>query len=296
MLHTLKGLFAALVFALNTVIMVTVLLILALLKFIIPLHAFRVWMSRWLVGIAETWIAINSHGHRLLHGRKIIIDELPELSRDEWYLVVANHQSMVDIPILQAVFNKRIPFLKFFLKQQLIWVPFLGLAWWALDFPFMKRYSREFIKHNPHLKGKDMERTRKSCEKFKHFPTSVINFTEGTRYTRAKHDRQQSPYQYLLKPKAGGIGFVLGSMGEQMRQLLLVTIAYPGGVPTIWQYLSGQFEPARVVCEKIVIPDTLLNKNYQADENFKRELFKWSENLWYKQDNKMKAFYERTNI
>jgi 1-acyl-sn-glycerol-3-phosphate acyltransferase len=296
MVHTLKGIFAALVFTLNTVLMVTLLLILALIKFIIPIHAFRVWMSRWLVGVAVTWVTINSQGHRWLHGEKIIIEQLPELSPDEWYLVVANHQSMVDIPVLQAVFNQRIPFLKFFLKQQLIWVPFLGLAWWALDFPFMKRYSREFIRNNPHLQGKDMEQTQKSCEKFKHFPTTVINFMEGTRFTPAKQKSQQSPYQYLLKPKAGGIGFVLGSMGTQMKQLLLTTIAYPGGVPTFWQYLSGQFAAARVVCEKNVIPDTLLNKNYQTDENFKTELFKWCENLWYKQDNTLKAFYERTDI
>ncbi|MFC3194403.1 acyltransferase [Marinicella sediminis] len=296
MLHTLKGILAALVFILNTVFMVTLLLILALFKFLIPIPGFRVWVSRWLVGVAESWVTINSQGHRLLHGEKIMIEQMPELNRDEWYLVVANHRSMVDIPVLQAVFNKQIPFLKFFLKQQLIWVPFLGLAWWALDFPFMKRYSRAFVKKHPHLKGKDMEQTQKSCEKFKHFPTTVINFVEGTRFTVEKHQAQQSPYEYLLKPKAGGIGFVLGSMGEQMKQLLLVTVAYPGGAPSFWQYLSGRFAPAMLSCEKIVIPDTLLNKNYQTDENFKRELFKWSENLWYKQDNKLQAIYERTDI
>ncbi len=56
-----------------------------------------------------------------------------------WYLVSSNHQSWVDILVLQRIFHGRIPFLKFFLKQELIWVPVIGLAWWALDFPFMKR-------------------------------------------------------------------------------------------------------------------------------------------------------------
>ncbi len=292
MIQNVKGILAALVFVTNTVVLVSVLLVFALLKLLLPIPAIRVLLSKILVFIAESWITVNSTVHRWIHGPKIVIDEMPELSREQWYLVVANHQSTVDIPVLQAVFNKKIPFLKFFLKQQLIWVPFLGLAWWALDFPFMKRFSRETLAKKPHLKGKDMEQTKKSCEKFKHFPTSVINFVEGTRFTPEKHQKQQSPYQYLLKPKAGGIGFVMGAMGCQMKTLLLVTIAYPVKVPTVWEYLSGQFKAAHIRCEKIVIPDTLLNKNYLNDEKFKTELFKWSENLWYKQDGRLKSYYE----
>ncbi len=292
----LKGIIASLIFMVNTVVMVTVLLIFAVLKFLLPIKQIRVVLSKILVWIAESWIQINSTTHRLIHGQKIRIEAMPELSKDQWYLVVANHQSTADIPIIQAVFNKKIPFLKFFLKQQLIWVPFLGLAWWALDFPFMKRYSRSFLEKNPHLRGKDMEQTQRSCDKFKHFPTSVINFIEGTRFTQEKHQRQQSPYKHLLKPKAGGIGYVMGSMGQQMQQLLLVTVAYKNKVPTVWGYLSGDFQEAVVTCEKIVIPYTLLNKNYQTDDKFKTELFKWSETLWYKQDLKLKDFYERTDI
>ncbi|WP_223789845.1 acyltransferase [Marinicella meishanensis] len=292
----LKGVFASLVLIINTVVLVSTLMVFALLKWLLPIPRIRVFLSRILVWIAETWVAINSHGHRWLHGPKIKLLEMPELSQDEWYLVVANHQSMTDIPILQAVFNKRIPFLKFFLKQELIWVPFLGLAWWALDFPFMRRYSREFLAKNPHLRGKDMEQTQKSCAKFKHFPTSVINFIEGTRFTPAKQAKQQSPYPHLLKPKAGGLGFVMGSMGAQMKQLLLVTVVYPDQVPSVWDYLCGDFTAALVKCEKMVIPDALLNKNYQTDEKFRTELFKWSETLWYKQNTKIQDLYERTDL
>ena len=292
MTQYIKGFIAALIFVTNTVVMVSTLLVFSLFKLLLPLPAIRVFLSKILVWIAESWILVNTTTHRWIHGKKIFIDELPELSKDQWYLVVANHQSTVDIPVLQAVFNKKIPFLKFFLKQELIWVPFLGLAWWALDFPFMKRFSRETLAKKPHLKGKDMEQTKKSCEKFKHFPTSVINFVEGTRFTADKHQKQNSPYQYLLKPKAGGIGFVMGALGEQMKTMLLVTIAYPDETPGVWQYLCGNFSSVHVSCEKIVIPSTLLNKNYQNDEKFKSELFKWTENLWYKQDGRLKSYYE----
>ena len=292
----LKGIIASAIFVLNTVVLVSVLLIFALLKLVLPVKRLRMFLSKILVWIAETWIAINSTAFRWIHGEKIQLAEFPELSKQEWYLVIANHQSTADIPILQAVFNKKIPFLKFFIKQELIWVPFLGLAWWALDFPFMKRHSKEYLTKHPHMKGKDMEQTQKSCAKFKTFPTSVINFIEGTRFTAIKRQKQSSPYQYLLKPKAGGIGVVFGSMGEEIKQLLLVTVVYQPQAPTVWQYFCGDFDRAVVNCEKIVIPDALLNKNYQTDEKFKAELFKWSENIWYKQDKKIKDFYERTDI
>ncbi len=292
----IKGVLASLILVLNTVIMVSILLVFSLLKLLLPIKQIRVWLSAVLVFIAETWIEVNSRSYALIHGNKINIVAMPELSRDEWYLVVSNHQSMTDIPVLQAVLNKKIPFLKFFLKQELIWVPFLGLAWWALDFPFMQRYSREFLAKNPHLRGQDMARTQQACERFKDFPTSVINFVEGTRFTPQKQQAQNSPYQHLLKPKAGGIGFVMGSMGQQMRQLLLVTLVYQKQVPTMWQYLCGQYDQVVVECEKIVIPDTLLNKNYLTDEKFKTDLFNWCEKLWYKQDTKLQGFYERTDI
>ena len=50
------------------------------------------------------------------------------LARQEWYLMTSNHQSWADILVLQKVTNRRVPSLKFFLKQELIWVPLLGLA------------------------------------------------------------------------------------------------------------------------------------------------------------------------
>lgn len=291
-MKNLKGILLALIMLINTVVLVTVLLVFAVLKFVLPIKYARKFLSKILIWIAEFWIEINSLSFRLIHGNKIKVEPLPELAKDQWYLVVANHQCAADIPIIQAAFNHKIPFLKFFIKKELIWVPLLGLAWWALDFPFMRRYSKEFLKKHPDMRGKDFEQTKKSCEKFKWFPTSVISFIEGTRFSEIKHKKQKSPFEYLLKPKAGGVGLVLGSMGEQMNQLLLVTLAYENKVPGMWDYLSGNFLGAVLKCEKIVIPDTLLNKNYQTDEKFKAELFKWSQDLWYKQDKKLKDFYE----
>mgnify|MGYP000339027078 CR=1 FL=1 len=48
--------------------------------------------------------------------------------------------------------------------------------------------------------------------------------------TEAKAKRQRSPYQHLLKPKAGGIAFVLEAMGENLSKIVNVTISYPDGM------------------------------------------------------------------
>jgi 1-acyl-sn-glycerol-3-phosphate acyltransferase len=144
-------------------------------------------LDKVLIGIATLWISHQRHQLKDLSTRSTWdVRGVDQLQEKDWYLVLSNHQSWVDILVLQKVLNRRIPMLKFFLKKELIWVPFLGLAWWALDFPFMKRYSKKFLAANPHLKGKDLDRTKKACEKFKHTPVSVMNFVEGTRFTPGK--------------------------------------------------------------------------------------------------------------
>ena len=151
--------------------------------------------------------------------------------------------------MLQKIFRGRIPFLKFFLKEELKWVPVIGLAWWALDFPFMKRGKAG---------GRsDLETTRIACEKFRLIPTSVINFVEGTRFTKAKHHRQGSPYRHLLKPRVGGMAVALATMGEDFRALLDVTIAYPRGTPTFWDLLCGRMEEVVVRVKSRPIPPPL---------------------------------------
>jgi len=198
-------------------------------------------------------------------------------------MVLSNHQSWVDIVALQMIFNRRIPILKFFIKQELIKVPLLGFAWWALDFPFMKRYSAEFLKKNPHLKGKDIEITRRACEKFKTTPVSVMNFVEGTRYTLKKHDRQKSPYRHLLKPKAGGTGFVFSIMGSSIRSILNVTIVYPHGDTNFWHYLCGRVQDIRIHIEQMPLTDDLVG-DYENDGEYRKHFQKWVNELWEKKD------------
>jgi len=273
-----------LLIATNTVIHCMPLFALALVKFLVPLHAARTLLSRVLILIAESWISVNGAVFWLLTRIEWQVEGADTLAYEGHYLVISNHQSWVDIPVLQKTFNKKLPFLKFFLKQELIWVPLLGLAWWALDFPFMKRHSKEFLEKHPELRGKDLETTRKACEHFRHISVSVMNFVEGTRYTEAKRAQQQSPYTHLLKPKAGGVAFVLNAMGDILQSVIDVTIVYPQGRPTFMDLLAGRVRSVRVLVRELAIPKDLLGGDYENDAAYRARFQQWVSTLWAEKD------------
>lgn len=247
-------------------------------------------MTLLLINIANVWISGNSLILALTERTHWIISGTDNLKRNDWYFVNCNHQSWSDIPIVQKVMNRKTPMLKFFLKQELIWVPIMGVCWWALDFPFMKRFSSEYLKKHPEMKGKDLETTRKACEKFKTTPVAVLNFLEGTRFTSAKHDKQQSPYTNLLKPKYGGAAFVLGSMGEQMHTMLDITIYYPDSTPGFWDLLCGKVKRVVIDVRKVDIPAPLRGKDYAQDNAFKTEFKGWIDTVWQDKDALIEQF------
>lgn len=279
----LKGCLTLVLYFFNTLFWFIPLLAFALMKWLLPVPVLRHALSSILDGIASRWIGVNDGIQWLFLNHKLNYESDVKTSTSQRYLVISNHQSWVDIMLLQHIFHNRIPFLKFFLKQQLIYVPFLGLAWWALDFPFMKRHSKSKIRKNPKLAGKDIETTRKACEKFKHIPVSIMNFVEGTRFTEAKHKRQKSPYQHLLKPKAGGIAFVLSSMGDKLDCILDVSIAYKGEPPTFWQYVCGSLEQASIQVKAIPIDEALVG-NYANDKTFRVTFQRRINEIWAEKD------------
>jgi 1-acyl-sn-glycerol-3-phosphate acyltransferase len=277
------------IYTINTIFWLIPIIVFSFCKAVIPLKFSQKVFSYLLDQMASNWVAVNTLIQKLFNKTEIKVTGLEQLTMKEWYLVICNHQSWVDIVILQRIMHKKIPFLKFFLKKELIFVPFLGLAWWALDFPFMKRYSQSFIKKNPHLKGKDVETTRKACAKFKHKPVSIMNFIEGTRFTNEKHDKQSSPFQNLLKPKAGGIGFVLEAMGGNLHKIVNITIHYPEGIPTFSDFLAGRIKQVNVNVEVSKIGDELIG-DYVRDRAFKIKFQKWVNQLWLDKDQKLIEF------
>lgn len=288
--YNIVGSLSVIGYFINTIFWFIPIMCLSVLK-IIPLLFLRKLISYLLDGCATNWISINKVNQDIFSRTHWEVQGLQQLTPEDWYLVISNHQSWVDILVLQRVFNRKIPFLKFFLKKELIWVPFLGLCWWALDFPFMRRYSKSFLAKNPHLKGKDLETTRKACEKFQYKPVSVMNFIEGTRITPEKHARQRSPFHKLLKPRAGGIAFVLSAMGHQLHKLVNVTIHYPDGIPTFWDFVCGKVKNIRI--EVAVTPvsnlftDNIFNDDYFDDPKQRAKFQQWLNELWKQKDQQL---------
>jgi 1-acyl-sn-glycerol-3-phosphate acyltransferase len=285
---TLRGVVSIIFYAVNTIFFCTPLFLVTLLKFIVPVPAWQRFCSRVLNVIATAWVDVNNF-HQQLTGKTIIrVCGVESLKPRDWYLVISNHQSWVDILVLQRVFNHKIPMLKFFIKKQLMWFPIMGQAWWALDFPFMQRHSREEVKKNPALAGQDLAITRQACRKFKDTPVTVMNFVEGTRFTSEKHRRQQSSYKNLLRPKAGGTAFVLGAMGDHLRRLVDVTIVYPSGPKSFWAFLCGRVREVRVCVRSLPIAPEMLG-DYFGDRDFRSGFQEWINNLWDQKDQRIQA-------
>ncbi|MFH2064289.1 MAG: acetyltransferase [Pseudomonadota bacterium] len=215
----IRGVIGMTLLVLNLLFWFLALLPSALIKIIFPIRIVRRPMDTMLNFFCTMWGVCNLLFLAMLNDIEWDVQGNDDLKMNDWYLMIANHQTWADIPVLQYALNNRIPYFRYFLKHELIWIPVFNFIWYSLDYPFMKRYSKKVLEKYPHLKGKDIETTRKSCLKFKNVPVSIMNFAEGTRFTPQKHKQQQSPFTYLLKPKAGGIAFALSAMGGLVSEI-----------------------------------------------------------------------------
>jgi len=227
--------------SLNTIFHGSLVSLCGIIKFIIPIPEFSVYIARIAYWISGGFVLTDNVLMKVFYDPGWDIQGLENLNMNGTYLVMSNHLSLLDIPALQRVFFQKIPFLRFFIKQQLIFVPFLGQGLWALNFPSMKRYSRETLQKHPELRGKDLETTKRSCENLRGQPVSMLIYAEGTRFTPEKHSRKKTPYKNLLKPRAGGIHTVLSNLGDELTSILNVTLVYPGHVsPSLFDFLLGK--------------------------------------------------------
>lgn len=279
----LRGLIALLLAIVNIFFWLVFLVPVALVKLLLPFRAVRKPANAGLNFICTRWASCNKGILKLVNDIRWHIQGDEGLSMDKWYLVLSNHQSWSDIVVLQFILNNRIPYFRFFLKQELVWLPIFNFVWYALDYPYMKRYSKEFLEKNPHLKGKDIETTRKSCERFRDVPVAVMNFVEGTRFRPEKHRKQKSPYRHLLRPKAGGIAFVLSAMGDQLSAILDVTISYEPEAKGLWEFMCGKVTAVHVHIRQLPITDEILG-NYFDDTAFRERFQEWVNRLWEHKD------------
>ncbi len=285
----LRGIASALIMGLNTFFWCSLLLPLALIKLISPGRWLRARIRRILGKIAEQWISVNNWIWQNQPETQWNVDIQAQIDRKRSYMLIANHQSWVDIMVLQRVLHQRAPLLRFFLKHELIYVPIMGLAWWALDFPFLKRYSKDQIAKNPKLKNKDVRSALRACRKFRHIPVTLMNFVEGTRITEDKHARSKSPYVHLLPPKVGGFALSLSALQNHVSAVIDVTIVYPDGVPTLWDLLCGRVEKIDVLVKQREIPEQLIRIDTHKRDELKAQAAQWLNQLWVEKDQTIDA-------
>jgi 1-acyl-sn-glycerol-3-phosphate acyltransferase len=278
-MENIKGVLGFVAVVINTLFWCLFLLTIAIFKLLIPTESWKRLCTKLIINIGECWIYCNCLWIQALHRPRWNVEGFEELDSSNWYLSVANHQSWADIFVLQGITNRKIPMLKFFMKHILIWVPVIGLAWWALDMPFLKRYTKEEIQKNPELRGKDIKAMEKSFERYSRYPVSIFSFAEGTRFTKEKKDNQLSQFEYLLNPKIGGIGLTLTTM-PYIKLLLDFTIYYEDERRSFWDFLCGRMSKAEVRVRQINIPDNLLGKNYEDDPVFRENLKEWVYDIW----------------
>lgn len=279
-----------------TIVLIVPMLVAALAKFLLPFSMVRQTGRRIVVGIAEIWMLIVVQCFRLCYRTRIEITGDTDFNRSHSYLLLCNHLSWIDVPALLWTFSGKLPFYRFFLKRSLIWMPLLGLAFWALEYPFVRFRSRKYLEKHPDKRGEGLETARRECENLKGIPSTIVNFPEGAINTREKHQRQRPPYKNLLRAHAGGPSLVISAMGDQLAALLDVTIHYPEGPPSVADFMLDRVACIRVHVRRIVIPGGLVGGDYQDDPEFRERFRAWINELWHSKDALIEELKKRRHL
>lgn len=285
----MRGVVTILLLILNTFFWGTPIVLLGVVKFAVqvtaPRSRTRTRVMLALASMGEGWVATNDRIFDRMLPTKWDIQGIEDtLDPGGRYLLISNHVSWVDIFALQRAFHGRAAFIRFFLKQQLIWFPIVGQACWAMEFPFMHRYSPEYLERHPEKRGKDLETTRRAAQRYRHIPVAILNFVEGTRFTRDKQADQESPYEHLLRPRIGGIAFILASLGDQLDAVFDMTVAYPDGEVSMWGFVNGGIPEVAVRARRVTVPPELMTAAVTEPGPERERLKQWINEAWAEKD------------
>ena len=281
----IKGIIALTLVVLWLIILFSMFFPISLLKILIPVRPIQHLVTNILLGYVWLWIGFVNLMGKWVSGIEFDVQGLDDIDKKGRYFIIANHSAWTDIIILFHLYHGRMPFPRWFMKRELIWIPMIGYVCWAVDMPFMYRVTADRIKKNPKLKGKDMEITRRKCEKFRDRPIVVTNYLEGTRFSREKHSRQKSPYKHLLMPKYGGAAFALNAIGEQLDGIIDMTVVFSPGVdPSGMNYILGRVRKVVVRARILPVPMHILSRNLQEDQQAREEFRAWVNEIWDHKD------------
>lgn len=291
----LRGLVTIALLLVNLVVWGTLVMLAGILKFAVQITAprspLRTRVILMLASLGDRFVAANDRVFDRMLPTKWDVDGIPEdLDRNGRYLVISNHLSWVDIFVHFRIFHRRTAFIRFFMKHRLVWFPILGQACWALEFPFLRRYTAEYLQQHPEKRGEDIRTARKACQRYRHVPVTILSFLEGTRFTRDKQADQDSPWRHLLRPRIGAIAFVLASLGEQIDAVFDATVAYPGEDITFWRFACGRVPRIVVRIRKIDVPSEFLTAEITQPGAARDRFRAWIDAIWNEKDAVLESF------
>ncbi len=251
MLGVLRGVISLGLFVINTLTCCFMILGLALVSlpfFFLPRVQKQIRGA--MDGMVAIWVAGNArlmNWFRWITLEKEYSEKLND--RNHWWLIASNHQSWADIIILQIALHRIAPTIKFFTKRELIWLPVLGFVMWVLRFPYVHRRKSSGRGKKSKFYDKNRASLDRAAEQFSERPLTVLVFLEGTRFTKEKHQQQQSGYRHLLRPKVGGLIYALDALEPKINQVVSLTVVYDGTPPGFFDLMCGQCRKVRVYAE-----------------------------------------------
>jgi 1-acyl-sn-glycerol-3-phosphate acyltransferase len=272
-----------------TIVLIVPMLLTALVKRLVPIppvtRACRIIVA-WIAG---RWMdVLVGLFRRCLDMRLELTGELPD-DRERSYVVVCNHQSWSDVPVLLCILHGRVPFFRFFLKHGLIWLPLVGQAFWALEYPFVRFPSRDVLERHPERRGQNLRAARRACEHLADRATTLVNFPEGALFTRARHAEQRARFHHLLRPRAGGTALALATLSDRLDALIDVSLHFPDGPPGLDRFITNRVRRVQVDVRRIEVPPEMTQGDYENDPDFRRRFQHWLNAIWREKDRRLET-------
>ena len=283
-MNLLRCLLAQLLVALATLVLIVPMTLAALLRPVMPLRVARRRLADAIEAVARAWLKLLLWTCRRAFDTRYEVTGSVDVDRHRSYVMISNHRSWVDVLAILEVFGDRLPFYRFFVKRELVWMPLIGVAFLALDFPLMRRRSSSEQRYDPESRGSDLWRAKRACDKLQGRAVTMVNFPEGRLFRQKLHAEQGSPHDYLLKPRAGGTSLVLSAMADQIDSIIDVTIDYPDGAPKIWHYLFNRVPRVRLHLRQLDPGRELMAGDYRADADFRARFQDWINRVWHEKD------------
>ena len=185
-------------------------------------------------------------------------------------IVIVNHQSWFDIPIVQEIISARGPRLTFLVKRSLVWVPVIGWICMLLGFPRLRRTG---LLEDRALDLNAVSQAAKQGVAARH---ALLIFAEGTRFTLKKRSDQNSPFDHLLRPRVGGFAAACQNFPEGT-PIIDLSIYYDGS-SHFWRCLGGATKVIRVdvsthSLDQTMSAEAFLNERWRAKDAWLQSQF-----------------------